>query len=127
MNAKFMITNIGTETWFRGTRDEREVPTFTVIDRDRSWNEQVLKQSLNLRIRQEDLEKLHPIQLLDQTVIVSIEKITSSKDLLIISGALDFRSVPESAKKNGDQQPQPQQASKTEPKRAALTTPAKTV
>lgn len=111
-----MINDVSSEKWFRGSRDEREVPILIVIDRHRGWNGRLCSQSMRYVPSAEETQQVDFSKLLDQTIDISVQTLKFDRDQLKVTGAIDYSTIPAQARKNGNGGASP---SSTPPKKAA--------
>lgn len=97
MRLNVMIVGISHETWFRGTRDERQVSLLNCLDRDAFLGIK-FKQTFDYAPSAEELEKLDLEKLDGVMTTLAVQEIKPTNGgRLKMSGKLDMSTLPKEA------------------------------
>lgn len=94
MRLKVTVVDDAPETWFKGTRDQRDVRTLLLLDAEPFLNTR-FKNTLEYTLLEEDAEKIPPGTLVGQVVNLAVRELKpGTGGRLKVSGALDLSVLP---------------------------------
>lgn len=96
MRVKVMVVGITPETWFRGTKDERQVNLLNCLDVERHVG-QAVKDTFDYNPTEEERKQIDLDKLLMQPILIGVSGFKISNARLKVNGAIDVGSVPSAA------------------------------
>lgn len=101
MKLQVLVVGLNHETWFRDTRDERQVTTLNCLDRETHLGEK-LKQTFDYNPTPEETAEIDLEKLDGEKLLLAVREIKAATGgRLSMRGKIDRASVPASAVRNG--------------------------
>src|SRR5690349_125228 len=97
MQIKCLVVGISLETWFKGTRDERQVKQLNLLDCDTQCQ---MKETFDYTPSEEELKLMEPEALRMGTISLGVTQFAVNNGRLRVArGKIDVGTIPPSARK----------------------------
>lgn len=96
MKAKVLVLGVSSQTWFRGTRDERAVPCLNCMDAE-TLDGKAIKQTFDYFPSEDENKEIDLTKLNMQPLVLAVEDIRPGNGRLTFRGSIDRSSLPKGA------------------------------
>jgi len=97
MKIPVYIAGVLPETWFRDTRDERQVWCLNCLDTQTHLGVK-MRQTFDYVLTADEMKLLQPAELDGQDIVLAVSDVRISNGRLRVTGKIDLSTVPESAR-----------------------------